>query len=235
MTPVASPEMLARVDPPHALIPQRGHATFRSLIDVGWKIEVSDPDGTVVETRECAGGDLATNNFLNWMVAMFTGFVNGATNGTFAATNTSGVAKTLGGYASDGAPNKSTFNTGKNNANTVGNNLGLRVVIGDGNGSTVTPARTDTALARLTATSPYMAAPTLTTNIVTIAYAFVNGTGSNWTGSTAIREVGLQCDWFDNISSTGATSVFLLFHDAVAATTVNIGQTITVTYTITFP
>lgn len=225
MTPVATEAQLSTIAQMD-LRSQPGHATFRPLIDVGFKIVVTNPDGSIASEECKAGGDLATNNFIAIMVEMWTAIASGGSH-TFAMSDTGGASRTFRLYSAAPATNGtlSMF------CNGVGFGLGPVLAIGNGSGSTVTPARTDTNLVQTTA-SGTSDAPASGGGIVTFAKAFVNSSGSAWTGATAIREVGMIMSLVDQSQNNRNV---LMLHDAITATTVNNGQTITVTYTVTFP
>jgi hypothetical protein len=189
------------------------------MLDVSFSLDV---DG---ERICCKTGDLATNQwlkFLNLLMEYKTAVSNASPNYSTQINDITNTQRTI----------VSGYNNGSNNViwNFSGNStqLGALVAIGNGNGSTVTPARTDVALANALA-SGGVDTPSFSGGDVVFSKAIVNNTGSTWT----VREVGLyiRLQGYGDLARD-----FLMFHDGVSpAVTVNNGQTITVNYTFTFP
>lgn len=186
-------------------------------------LQVHDADGNLVSTT-VKEDDIALDNFLRWFKGML-------------STNTSNVVDTttLAEPLIDiGGTSRSLVWWTPGNGTTFNNNITAssrwRVHMGNGNGSTPTPLRTNfrltvSGLGPLAANASTPAS--LTTNVVTITGAILNNLGATLT----VREIGLSAF----LNTTAGIIEFLMFHDSTADTPVNTGQTGTVTYTFTFP
>lgn len=182
-------------------------------------IEVRDANGNVTG-RYCSGWrDLATNNFRDFMAAMFTPVTAGASN-SFSHTNEGGTSRSSVMWISGSTVSRW-------NDSSLGG-VGPKICLGDGSGSAVTPARTDTNLVNQLYEA-FSSAASVGTGIFTISASFSNGSGSTQT----IREAGVKMAMRQN--STNTTEDFLWFHDATSATSVPNGSSVTCTYTFALP
>lgn len=175
------------------------------------RIQVKDKAGNVVSERDYI--NLWTDNWREIMAAIFS---NGEATRTHPVTNTGGAALNIQAWAStnDVVP---SFSTGR----------GFLLVLGDGNGVAVTPARADFALARILHTG----SPTIPSDsgaTLVWSQAFINATGSTQT----IREAGAH---FVTVSTGGGALTMLIMHVATADTAVLAGATVTITYTLSIP
>lgn len=187
-------------------------------------IEVKDASGRVV-SRYCSGwNDLAVNNFRDMMAALFTP-VGGSSAIDFSATTEAGVARTMRMYG----PTLTLDGAYGFNYTGTSQQLGPKICLGDGSGSTVTPARTDINLVGQLYEG-FSSAASTGTGIFTISASFSNGSGSTQT----IREAGVKLRML-NKSSANLAEDFLMFHDATADTSVPNGSSVTCTYTFALP
>jgi hypothetical protein len=171
------------------------------------RLVVKDADGNVTSDTT-KDDDLATNQFLKWMVEQFkTTF--GAS--TYTLVDRGGTTRTI----TSRLTNSPGTWTQSNHMTWLG--------LGDGSGSTVTPARTNINLVNTLAGGPHRSWTSIGVNSVSSAVSVVNTTGSSFT----VREVGFFYEMDGNL--------FLFFHDSVTATTVSNGSTATVSYDIQWP
>jgi hypothetical protein len=189
-------------------------------VGMSYKLEVFDRDGNLVSTV-CKDLDLATNNWTTWFKALIENVTLGGTT-SISLANTSNQTRSLRMRQNTTASASVWSNTGSTSQSS-----GVRLCIGDGNGTTVTPVRTNFALVRELSTG--QASANSGAGVVTFARSFANGSGATWT----VREVGLKMAMFQE--STSTTEDFLMFHDTVTPTTVNDGSAITLTYNMTWP
>lgn len=175
------------------------------------RIEVKDKAGRVVSDRVYR--NLWTDNWREIMAVIFS---SGEATRSTTVTNTAGVAASIQAWAAnnDVLP-------------PAGTGRGFLLVLGDGNGVAVVPARGDTALARILHTGQPVI-PTDSGGTLVWSQAFINGTGSTQT----IREAGAH---FVTLTGVGNSITMLVMHVATADTAVLAGATVTVTYTLTLP
>lgn len=182
----------------------------------GEAIRPRDGRGRFLRTKSCTDwNDLATDNFRNFLAALFG---NTAVTVNFSLTDESNTARTLALYHTSGTPFN---NTG------LSNPAGCKIVLGDGSGSAVTPARSNYTLVNQLYEA-YASAVSSGVGYITFSASFANSSGASQT----IREVGVKMAW---APTSGSRFDFLILHDSVAATVVPNGSTVTCTYTVALP
>lgn len=180
------------------------------------ELQVRDEDGDLVEEQREAV-NLATDQWVTLMEALHT---RAATNGLTSINLAIDDGSTNDFYVA--------VNSETSFFSCDDNDVGPRIAIGDGGGSSVTPTRSnyqlDNQLARKDAGTPSKGSDS-----VTISATFTNNTGSSYT----VRETGM----FQKMFSGGANRAddVLMYHDAVSATSVADGNSVTVTYSFTWP
>jgi hypothetical protein len=188
------------------------------LPKVHLEIEVRDENENLVE-RQQAAANLATDNWIEASRAMLA-FNTGGSLEQASLTDDGGNSRSPTWYGDSG-------DGGDWFGNTRSENAGPKLAIGDGGGSSVSPQRAnidlDNRLDRKQA-----GAPSKGTDSVSVSATFTNSTGSQFT----VRETGIFYAW--NVGN-GVTHDFLCWHDSVSATDVPDGNTVTVTYTFTWP
>jgi hypothetical protein len=195
---------------------QPGDRTLLPKIEVG--LEVRDENGRLVE-KKTEAANLATENWIDVMEGLHT-FTPKSQQARVVLTDDGGVDLdyTIVGDASI------FVDTGKGTPNSVG----PRIAIGDGGGSSVTPARgnhqLDNQLDRKDGDTPSSGSDS-----VTISATFTNNTGSSFT----VRETAMFMELFS--TDDDAYHEVLMYHDAVSATSVADSNSVTVTYTFTWP
>lgn len=177
-------------------------------------LKVTNPDGSLASEWESGPGDLATNLFMDFIKMLFSPAGTTKIEDT-SNTDVGGASRALTVYS--GTAGDVLFNESV---------AGAAVEIGIGSSGTAV-ARTDTALGTQLSRGAASAAA-IGGGTMTLSKAFVNASGGTWT----VREAGLFMSMTDQ---GGVLRTFLWFHDLTAVTTVNDGQTVTVTYTFTFP
>jgi len=190
---------------------QPGDRTLAPKIEV--KLEVRDENGNLRQrTRDAV--NLATENWIALMEGLHT-VVADANRKTVTLTDVNG--------------SDDTYVTASTNAAEfykTNNSVGPRLAIGDGGGSSVTPARGNHQLDSQLDSKP-AGEPSSGSDSVTISSTFTNTTGSSFT----VRETGM----FLRMYNGSTTTAVLMYHDAVSATSVADGDSVTVTYTFTWP
>jgi len=195
---------------------QPGDRTLLPKIEV--ELRVHDEDGELVEQTTQAA-NLATENWIAVMEGLHT-FTPKSQQARVVLTDDGDVDLD---YTIVG--DTSIFvDTGRGTSNSVG----PRIAIGDGGGSSVTPARDnyelDNQLDRKDAGTPSKGSDS-----VTISSTFTNNTGSPFT----VRETAMFMEVFS--TDDDAYHEVLMYHDAVSATSVADSNSVTVTYTFTWP
>jgi len=190
-----------------------GDRTLAPKIEVG--LEVRDEAGDLVEEKREAV-NLATDNWITLMEALHT-VVADDNNNKALLTDDQGSAD---GYLTADTAGDWFYDTNQGS-------VGPFIAIGDGGGSSVTPARDnhklDNRLDRKQAGTPSKGSDS-----VTISATFTNNTGSSFT----VRETGMFLAMTDgNLNKKKV----LMYHDAVSATSVADGNSVTVTYSFTWP
>jgi hypothetical protein len=179
------------------------------------EITVRSPSGQIT-AHYVDRNDLITNNFVNFLVSLFTP-PTGSTS-SFTATDTSGISRTFvlrsQGGANRGPPTYALYTT---DLGAVGGTIQV-------GGGTILASRTDTNLQ-----TPYQSAVAVntpaydgTTGNVTVAASIVAQS------ATSVSESAFIIVW-DDLSS--ALRSILLFHDVFPAIAVTSGSTIAVQYT----
>jgi len=209
-----TPETREVVDPGPGTHPTQPGTTL--VPKVSLELEVIDPDTGEVHTRRQAAANLATENWQKLITALL-GFVETNTYNSTDLTDVDGTTRTVRIYEADGS--EKTF------TNTT-NDLGAELVIGDGGGSSVNPARADTALDNRLDKSEADNYEGDGKSIVSAS--FHNDTGTDWT----VREVGILLKLH---SGNNDWQRFLAWHDAVQDTNVPDGDLVNVTYTLEWP
>ena len=179
------------------------------------QLQVHDAEGRLVRSYCTGPDDLATDQ-LTTILEAFLGTSSGSP--TFGGvTDVGGVDRTIRMWSTSGV----NIFCSANSAN------GISIGIGDGGGSPVTPDRADYELVNKLDETGILTSSSGSGSI-SASGAIVNGSGGAWT----VREV---CLYIKGHDSGGTQRQFMLFFDSTANTTVNDGETVTVTYTVTFP
>lgn len=170
-----------------------------------------------VKSRSCKDHDLATNQWVSFFASLLTPTASAATLDD-SLTDESNTARTVRIYGTS----TTNFNT-----TTPAGTKGAKLCLGDGGGSAVVPARTNVNLVNQLYEA-FASTPAEGLGTIAIAATFVNSSG----GTQTIREAGVK---LSIASNAPVNHDFLMFHDATTATAVLNGESVTVTYTFTFP
>lgn len=184
-------------------------------VAVSIDLVVRDRHGNI-KSQWCSGpNDLTMSNWITFLRGLCTPTSSGA-NRDVTMKDEGGTNRTF----------RVWFDVAVSMFNTSGEK-GPKICLGNGGGSAVTPVRSNYNLVNQlyeAFTTPAASGA----NTVAHSSTFINNSG----GQQTIREAGLKF----NFRETAGTAVdVLMFHDATAATVVENGESVTATYTWTWP
>lgn len=195
----------------------------RNGIGVTAYVTVYDPVTKAVVHETCKENDMAVDNFMKFMQALFS--PNGGTNVTTATIpgqtamdqmDATGTDRTIV-YWTNGGGGSLFLN------NQASPSCRVKVHAGDSNTAVV---RSNFKLNNLIASIEANTPATRSGGTLTLTGAILNGASG-----VTVREVGLSIALLDGTTLRD----FLMFHDVVADTAISANQPYSVTYVFTFP